>query len=224
MEEHEQNNEFGHKVFQQFMDLFVAPEVSRRQEAGELEKPLDLRAAQILFFSDGRKSLVRINSEVKAIGKVKLKSEISKKLGEPIFEHEVEGLEAINLTEEDDPDCGHATLIRIGGRWTVTFDFRYNKELSKKHVDTAKQFYAAAEFSFGRQNWAAFVDNLFSAAELLARSILLSRPDPKFRKKATHKAIQIRYNQFVDLGNVEETHRETLNKLCFSIKGSFNNG
>ena len=38
-------------------------------------------------------------------------------------------------------------------------------------------------------------------------------PDPKFRKKGTHKGIQIRYNRFADMGNVETTHRETLNKL-----------
>ena len=213
MEKYEQNNEFGRRVFEQFMDLFVNPEVNRRQGAGELEKPLDLRAAQILFFSDGRKPKVRINSEVRAIGKVQFKPGISKKAGEPVFEHELEGLEAINLTEGDDPDCGHATLVKIGGRWTITFDFRYNKKLSRKHINTAKQFYEAAGFSFKQKNWSAFVDSLFSAAELLARSILLSRPDPQFRKKATHKAIQIRYNRFADLGNVEEAHRETLNKL-----------
>lgn len=213
MEEHHLSNEFGRKVFQQLMDLFVTPEVRRRQEAGELCKPLDLHAAQIIFFPDGRKPHVRINSEVKAIGKMKLKSGVSKKAGEPIFEHELEGLEEINLTEEDDPDCGHATLLRIGDRWLVALDFRYNKALSKKHIETAKQFYEAAEFSFHQRNWSAFIDNLFSTAELLAKSILLSMPEPKFHKKASHKAIQIKYNRFADLGNVEAVHRETFNKL-----------
>jgi uncharacterized protein (UPF0332 family) len=214
MEEHDQNNEFGRKVFEQFMDLFVTPEVKRRQETGELGKPLDLRAAQIIFFSDGRKPQVRINSEVKAIGKkMKLKPGIFKKAGDPIFEHELEGLKEINLTEEDDPDCGHATLLRIGGRWIIAFDFRYNKSLSKRHIKTAEQFYEATEFSLNQRNWSAFIDNLFSAAELLAKSILLSMPNPKFRKKATHKAIQARYNRFADLGNVEAVYRETFNKL-----------
>ena len=213
MEKHNKNNEFGRKVFEQFMDLFVTPEIRRRQKTGELDKPLDLRAVQIVFFPDGRKPQVRINSEVRAIGKAKLKPGISKKAGEPIFEHELEGLEEINLAEEDDPDCGHATLLRISGRWIIAFDFRYNKALSRKHIQTAKQFYESAEFSFGQKNWAPFIDNLFSAAELIAKSILLSMYDPKFRKKATHKAIQIRYNRFADLGNVEAVCRETFNKL-----------
>jgi uncharacterized protein (UPF0332 family) len=201
------------KAFQQLMDIFITPEVKRRQDAGELPKPLNLIAAQIMFYPDGRKSKVRINSEVRALGKVKLKPEISKKVGEPIYEHEIEGLGAINLPEEDDPDCGHATLLRIGNSWTMAFDFRYNKALSKKHIEAAQQFYDSAQFSFEQKNWSPFIDNLFSASELLAKAILLSIPDPKFRKKATHQAIQLRYNRFADLGNVKVEYKKTLNKL-----------
>lgn len=213
MEEHNQRKEFSRTVFQQFMDVFITPEVQRRQETGELDKPLDLRAAQIIFFPDGKKPVVRINSEVKAIGKVKLKQGISKKAGEDIFEHEVEGLKEINLTENDDPDCAHATLRRIGNSWIIAFDFRYNKALSRKHLEMAKQFCEAAEFSFNQRNWAPFIDNLFSAAELTAKSTLLSMPDSKFREKTGHKGIQMKYNRFADLGNVEPVYRETFNKL-----------
>lgn len=213
MEKQDRQNEFGRRVFEQFMDLYVTPEIRRRQEAGELQKPLDLRAAQIVFFPNGRKPQVRINSEVRAIGKVKLKAGVSKKAGEPIFEHEVGGLKEIYLTEQDDPDCGHATLLRIADRWIIAFDFRYNKALSGRHIETAKQFYASAKFSFDKKNWVSFIDNLYSATELIAKSILLSMPDPKFRKKATHKAIQMRYNRFADLGNVKAVYRETFNKL-----------
>ena len=213
MKTQEQKKEFSRRLFEQFMDLYVAPEIKRRQQVGELDKSFSLRAAQIVFFPDGRKPQVRINSEVKAIGKVKLKPGISKKAGEDIFEHEVEGLEVINLTEEDDPDCGHATLVRIGNSWIIAFDFRYNKALSAKHIEAAKQFWKSAEFSFKQRNWAPFIDNLFSASELLAKSVLLSMPDPKFRKKTTHKAIQMKFNRFADLGNVQPVYRETFNKL-----------
>lgn len=213
MKEYNQKKEFSRTVFNQFMDLYITPEILKRQETGELEKPLNLRAAQIIFFSDGRKPQVRINSEIRAFAQVKLKSGISKKAGEPIFEHEVEGLKEIHLTEGDDPDCGHATLVRIGDSWIIAFDFRYNKAFSAKHLETAKQFCETAEFSFNQKNWAPFIDNLFSAAELVARCILLSMPDPKFRKKATHRAIQMRYNRFANLGNVEPVHRKTFNKL-----------
>jgi uncharacterized protein (UPF0332 family) len=213
MENQEQSNEFGNRVFQQFMDLFVNPEVRKRQDAGELPKPLDLRAAQIIFFADGRKPQVRINKEIRAIAKVKFKEGISKNPGEPVFAHEIEDLAEINLTGDDDPDCGHATLIKINDRWTIAFDFRYYKGLSRNHIKTASEFYEAAEFSYSKKNWSAFVDNLFSCAELSAKVVLLTFLSPGLVRKATHKLIQQRYNGFADLGNVDETHRSVLNKL-----------
>ena len=180
MENDEQHPQLGDKAFSQFIELFVLPEIKRRQDAGEAAKPFDLRAAQIIFFPDGRKPQVRLNSEIKAAGQIKLKPDISKKAGEPIFEHEIEGLNKINLTEENDLDCGHATFMRLGGRWLMAFDFRYNKGLSKKNIETAEQFYQSAEFSLNKKSWAAFIDSLFSASELTAKATLLSIPDPKF--------------------------------------------
>jgi HEPN domain-containing protein len=125
----------------------------------------------------------------------------------------VEGLDKIRLTDEEDPDCGHATLIGIGNTWVIAFDFRYNKGLAQKHIEAAKQFYESAEFAFKRGYRSSCLDNLFSTAELAAKAVLLLIPDPKFRKKTTHGGIQLRYNRLADLGNVERKHREALNKL-----------
>ncbi len=204
---------FSENLLNQLLDLFVLPELRNRKEAGKLEEPFNLRGAQIIFYSDERKPQIRINSEVKAIAYVKLKSGISKNKGDPIYEHEIEGLDRFQLTNEDDPDCGHATLVKIANRWIIAFDFRYNKALAKKQIDTAKQFYESAEFSYKQKNYASCLDNLFSAAELASKTVLLLMPDPKFRKKTTHGGIQLKYNRFADLGNVEPEFREALNKL-----------
>lgn len=45
-----QTEDFRQRVFNQFLDIWITPEVMRRQQLGELPKPLDFRAAQILFF------------------------------------------------------------------------------------------------------------------------------------------------------------------------------
>jgi len=213
MERREQNGSFSQTVLNQFLDLFVIPEMRRREETGKLTKPFELRAAQIIFFPDGKKPEIRINSEVRAIGKMKLKSGVSKNKGDPVFENEVEGLNQIYLTDSEDPDCGHATIVRWSNTWVMAFDFRYNKGLALRHIDIAKQFCKAAESSFNLENWAACIDNLFSAAELAAKATLLLMPDPKFRKRATHGGIHLRYNRFADLGNVEPRYREALNTL-----------
>ncbi len=83
MDVHEQELLFQNAT-RQLMEIFISPEVSRRQEAGELPKPLELHAAQIIFYPDGRKPEVRINSEAKVIGKVKLKLGVIKNYGEDI--------------------------------------------------------------------------------------------------------------------------------------------
>jgi len=214
MENQEEREEFGKRVFEQFMSLYVDPEVARRQEAGELPRPLDLKAAQIIFFADGRKHQVRVNSEIRAIAKVKFKEGVSKNLGDTIFAHEIEGLEDIRLPDNDDPDCGHATLIKINGRWTIVFDLRYYKGLSRNHLRTADEFYEAATLSFDKKNWSAFVDNLFSCAELSAKVVLLTYVNPRLGKKASHRRIQTEFSGFASLGNVDHAHLSVLNKLA----------
>ena len=207
--------EIAQNASKHFMDIFITPEVMRRQEAGELPRPLDLQAAQIIFYPDRRKPTVRINSEVKVLAKMKLKPGIEKEYGDSVYANELEGLEELMLTEEDDPDSGHVTMLKFNGSWIMAFDFIYNKALAKKTINTAKEFIEAAEFSFSHQNWSAFADNLFSAAELLAKATLLATwSDPNFREKTNHPAIHSRYNRFASLGNVHPEHALAFNKLA----------
>jgi len=192
------------------MELWILPELERR------ELPLTeihLRAAQIIFFPNGRRPEIRINDEIRALASVKLKAGISKDKGELIYENEVEGIDVIGLSEKDDVDCAHITLVRLLDTWFIAFDFRYNKAFSERHIQTAKEFYESAQFSYEKKNWSAFVDSLFSTAELTAKAILLSMPDPRFRKKASHRAIQLRLNRFASLGNIPLEFRYVFNKL-----------
>jgi len=208
------NVEIYKKAFQNFLDLFVTPEVQKRQEAGKLPKPLDFRAAQIIFYPDGRRPEIRINSEVLALAKMKLKEGVIKEIGEAVYENELDGFEKITLTNNDDPNCGHVTMLKINNEWFLAFDAIYDKQLSKQHLETAKQFIAATEFAFSQKHWSTFVDNLFSAAELIAKAILLgSWSGPKFRKDSSHRAVHSRFNKYTHLGNADPKFTEALNKL-----------
>jgi uncharacterized protein (UPF0332 family) len=212
----ELSDECGSTLFKQAMDIWIAPEVKRRQEAGILKVPLDLRSAQVIFSPDGMATQVRINSEVKAIAQMKLKPGISKKAGEWISSSEVDGIGHIKLTEEDNPDCGHITLVNFNNEWILYFDLRYNKASSMKHVEVAEQFYMTAKFSFNQKNWNTFADNLFSSAELAVKSLLLSTPDADFKRKTSHAMIQTKFNKFARLGNIKPEYRDTFNKLSGS--------
>jgi uncharacterized protein (UPF0332 family) len=205
---------FGENLLNDIFNLFVLPEIKRRKETNSLPEPFVLKRAQIIFYPDGkRKNEIRLNSEVKVLADMKIKGGISKKKGEPIYENEVEGLKGLRLTDKDDPDCGHITLVDIFNKWIIAFDLRYNKALAKKHVESAKHFHELAQFAFNKEYYASCLDCLFSAAELASKATLLPMADAKFRKRATHYVIYSKYNQFADLGNVDPVFRETLNKL-----------
>lgn len=201
------------RAFSQLMELLVNPEIKNRQANGSLPEGFQLSKAQILFFPDGTKPKVRLNDEVKALVEFKLKKGISKKRGEFIYENEIDWPRSVKLTEDDDPDCGHALLFKIGSNWFIGFDLRYNKGFSKRNIETAEQFYESAQFSLEKNNLRAFIDNLFSAVELTAKAELLLLPDPKFKKAKKHKSIQTRYNWYVKVGNAQPKYRDALNKL-----------
>jgi uncharacterized protein (UPF0332 family) len=201
-------------MVQQVMDLWITPEVMRRQEQGLIPKPFNLWQAQVIFFADGRPHQIRLNDEVKVVHKAKLKKDVSKKAGELIYYHEVENFDMTELPKTEDPNCGHITIYGVNGMWHASFDLRYNKELSGKHTQAAKEFLSAAEFSKEKQHWRSFVDNLFSAAELSTKAVLLTSPDKDFAKKASHGVIHSRYNSFARHGNADPKHREVFNKLA----------
>ena len=150
---------------------------------------------------------------MKVIGEVVLKEGPSRKPGDLASLNDVISIEKLKLSEHDDPDCGHVTFLKINNLWNFTFDFRYNKNLSNQHSRAATEFHEAAETAFSKRHWAAFIDILFSACELAARSVLLSIPDPKFREKGTHSSVHHRYNRSASIGNYQPEHRSTYNKL-----------
>ena len=98
-------------------------------------------------------------------------------------------------------------------KWLLTFDFKYNKDLARKHLSLAIAFFKSAELALNNKLLAPFIDNLYSAAELLAKSELLLHPDKKILKKATHKSIQQKYINYVKIGIVYPRHCTVLNKL-----------
>jgi len=201
------------KAFHQFMDLFVLPEIRQRQERGAALKPLELTKVQILFSADGAPPLVRLNEEVKAHARVKLKQGVEKSKDELVWPDEIEAIEAVDLPEHE-RNHGHFTAIKRGRGWCIFFSFIYNRRSAKQMLELGQQFWRAAKDALDHGHLRVCVDNLFSAAELAAKaSIVCWNPDPKFRAKATHKGIITRYGQYAKVGNAPKAHSSLLAKL-----------
>ena len=194
-------------------EIWIKPEIKRRKENGQLNESFILHKAQIVFYPDGKRK-IRLNDEVKAKLKVKLNSDVVKNVGDMVFIDELDGISEIKLSDTDDPDCAHITIIEMNNNWYLSFDATYNKKFSKKHISTARQFYETAKFALGNKYMSAFVDNLYSATELLAKSMLLNDIASKeFREKASHKSINQKFNLYAKLGNIEPKYAKLLNEL-----------
>jgi len=201
-------------TFKQVIDLWITPEVSRRQKSGCIPCPYNLIAAQVIFYPDGRPNVIRLNEEVKFIGKVKFKDGVSKKKGDSIYAHEIENYEIDRLTDEEDPNCGHITLHRIGDVWSMSFDFIYNKGHAKEHLSAAREFLTAAQQSLIANSMRVFVDTCFSAAELAAKALIFATPLPGENIKVPHKRIHSRYNLEAKYGNIDIAHTKAFNRLA----------
>ncbi len=205
---------FEQNLFNNLMNTWVTPKIEERQAKGELEKPVLLQMAQIIFSADGGKPEVRINDEVKGRAIVKLSDKVTDgvKAGDPVTQSQIGGIEQFEL-EDEDRDCGHATLIYNGSSWFISFDFIYNKSASQNHLSAAKEFVHAAKSSFDGNYQRACIDNLHSAAELAGKAYLLGSPDNELKKAKTHSVVHSKLNAQRKLGNIDDSHVGTFNML-----------
>ncbi len=207
------DEEGSRNFFQHIMSLWILPDIDRRKQNGLIGNDFILTHAQIIFDLDRKINKVRLNEEVKAVAEAKIRPGIRKEKGEPIYEYEVEEIKNVRLTDQDDINCGHVTMLIFKGEWIIHFDFRYNKGRAKERYVAAKEFHEAASLCYSQRIWRPFVDNMFSAIELLATSQLFLMPDQKYVKKPRHKTTQMKYNSMVKLGNYKVEYMEALNKL-----------
>lgn len=201
------------RTFAHAMALWFEPEIHRRQEAGTAPIPYHLRAAQVILHADIRPNEVRLNEEVLARGRVKLRTGVSKRVGDPIYLHDLEEELSIHLPDSVDPNCGHFTLVLIGNRWYCSFDFRYNKGKASELLDASKEFYLTASEALSAGRRRAAIDNLFSAAELAARAYVISTPLPGDQDGKKHSYVHTRFNMFAKHGNVDKKQLKTFNAL-----------
>ena len=204
----------GASIFQQMIDIWVRPEIDRRRAARALPESFALHAAQLICSADGEPNKVRLNDEVQAVALIRKKPGVAKEKGDTIYLDEIEGVETIVLPETEDPNCGHATLVRLGDTWHVVFDFRYNRGRSLELVGRARRFLDAARHANECAAWSVLAYNLFTAMELAAKAELLVVPDVEFLNAKSHGAVHSRLNKSAKLGNVDLAHASTFNDLA----------
>lgn len=158
--------EAARTLYNHVHEIWVKPELERRKVAGKLPEGFQIEKVQILVWPRGVPS-VRLNQELKAEAVARLMPGIKKNnIGEPVNWNEIKEIIAIILTDEDDPNCGHLTMIPFRNGWVIGFDFRTNKKLALERYYAGDDFLRAAEDCLTKGYFRLFIDNLYSAVEL----------------------------------------------------------
>jgi HEPN domain-containing protein len=202
--------DMGERVVEQAYEFWIGPEIERRREAGELPEDFALHGAQVIFGVDEELPEVRLNGEVKAVAQVTAARAIEK--GEQVTENDIAGFKDILLTD-DDPNEGHITIVAHKAGWAVAFDFRRNAARIAEHGKVARQFLEAAGWAREQGYSRVFVDNLFSATELMAKGMLIWQPDRSLLNSKTHRLIKVRFNLEGKHDNVDGRFVDLLNLL-----------
>lgn len=208
------DEEFSHNVINNIMNLYIVPEIEKRQKINLIPTPFPLKMAQVVLPPTSVQNIeIRLNEEVSAIAHIKLKNGIGKEKGEPIFSTEVDGIKGVEFTEGDDPNNAHIFLIYTGEKWLLFFDFRYNKAIVKDHIERSDEFIKSAEFSKENKYWGAFIENIFGASELLQKSILLIFANEIAMQATSHGPIRSQFYLFLKNTKLKTEFSETIKKL-----------
>jgi hypothetical protein len=204
--------EAARRLNKQIWELWVEPEILRRGREGILAPDFKLYAFQVLLASanDGRESIVRLNDEVKAVAKIRSSRPI--RVGDPVYIRDIEAVEEIALVDGE-RNFAHVTGLDLRGTWVVHLDFRYDKKRAHEHLQAAKDFLEMAQAARQTGKLRPFVDNLFSAAELIAKAELMLTPTGSPKELKNHERIKGRYMSWARLENAPKSSSRALAEL-----------
>src|SRR5207245_10564375 len=100
------------------------------------------------------------------------------------------------------------------GVWYRCFDFVYNKGRARALLSIGREFLSAASGALNRGHMHAFIDTLFSAAEIAANVLLFVVSPEKNTPYPSHGAIHSHLNQYAKLENMDQEHRGSFNNLA----------
>lgn len=190
------------RTFQQIVDIWIIPEIKRRQQLGW--KGNNVRAAQIILIPN-QKPLIRLNGQVRATAKIKVNRDI--KEGEAIFDTDISDVEEI--FSEKIKNSAYIILILFKDKWVIKFDFRYYMETAKEHIEAAREFYESAKENLDKKRFRPFYEECWAVAELLSACNFLLMGQKYDRHDRNIKKMK----SWAELGNVKIEFSEVLEKL-----------
>lgn len=208
------DHDFWDELIKNILRIWIVPELNRRQKAGELPDDFQFYAGQVVM-EPGAPLEVRLNEEVRGLFFVKEDAKVGPGVEVAVADFATIASEVVNLELEDDdrPNAGHLTMIRNGPGWFVTFDLRYNAARIAEHLAAIDEFLNGAQADLSERRMRGFVNDLFVAAELMAKARLLVHPDERLLGSKKHSFTISAYNLFARQGNTDKRFASLLNRL-----------
>lgn len=166
---HQLSGEARWRTLRTMFDLFVRPEMMRRQ----LPPETSLNAFQIAWLGRSCEPEIRLDREVRAVAVMTAPRDRDYAVGGTFAPGPETKVEAIGLPPQDEGRYAHFTAVRVGRKWLCTFDFRRQLPAARAHAQGAREFLEVAEHCLASGLGRAFVDNAHSCAELLVKVDLL---------------------------------------------------
>jgi hypothetical protein len=206
------DSEAARRLEEQIWELWVQPELRRRNDSGTLSPDFKLRAFQVLFASpnDGGATSVRLNEEVMATARCAFRRTIGP--GDPVYARDIEAIEEITLPDQE-ANRAHITGLDLGGKWVTYLDLRYDRKRALAHLEAADDFLKVARYAQQERLWRPFLENLFAVVELAAVAQLLITPCGLDEERKSHGTTKRKYAEWAGLGNAPRSSSQALAKL-----------
>lgn len=200
---------FADSLLNQYMSVWITPEIQKRKDAGNLPDTFSLERAQVLFCL-GMPPIIRLNEEVDIKIKIKVNKSIQK--GEAVFAKDIDEVAEIK-NQDDEDDFAFLILIKLSDKWCMAFNFEYDASKSKQFLKLGAEFYSSAENEYGKQRFRQMIEPLSIAAENFAKARIYLIPDRTIRKTKTHGSIKAVVNIHARDGTIKAHQKSAFNKL-----------
>jgi hypothetical protein len=202
----------GSALFNDMLERFVGPEMTRRETSGESREGTPVYRFQVLLPREGSVE-VRLNEEVGGEALARAVRPVQK--GEDVTTQDISGVEKY-IPRPEDAGIPHITAFAHSRGWSIAFQLGYRHPRRRDFLVVGHQFAETAREALVAGRVGVALDNAFSAAELLAKAELLSSaPTIEAAISArTHGSIRESYNLWGGrLDNTDRRFVKLLNRL-----------
>lgn len=208
----------GDVLFQQLLELFVGPEMKRLQAADPSAEGLAVHRFLILM-PPGQRPIVKLNDAFGGVVEARHTRDLVK--GEEVGPEDIDGVSSFEPHDDDRGQPFIAGFAHSAG-WSVIFRLGWQHEMAAPYLKLGQEFAATAKEALAAHRIGVALDNAHSAAELFAKSVLLSAPPAMTEKvinSSKHSHIVDRFNQWTALDNAPREFTTVLGRLQ-ALRGS----